>query len=129
MLVMVFTIFPFYCSHSVLLARPSTFFLRLRPALLTGLVPIFHRRLVPAALPHSKQFPFMCSQKRFSPASLLISAKYFQNRLIMFSLELQCYMQQFSCQHRKHHISKRNYEIFSSTGDSYFHIRTTKMVA
>ncbi len=37
---------------------------------------------------HCKQFLFMYSQKRFSQASLLISTKFFQNRIIMFCLEL-----------------------------------------
>jgi hypothetical protein len=38
----------------------------------------------------ANNFPFMYSQKRFGQASLLISTTYFQNRIIMFCLEL-CY--------------------------------------
>jgi hypothetical protein len=37
-------------------------------------------------------------------------------------------MQPFSCRHRKQHTSKLNSWNFSSTGDSYFQIRRTKMV-
>jgi hypothetical protein len=38
----------------------------------------------------ANSFQFVCSQKGLSQVSLLISAKYFQNRIIKFSLEL-CY--------------------------------------
>jgi hypothetical protein len=36
----------------------------------------------------ANNFPFMCFQKWFSQASLLISTKYFKNRIIMFCVEL-----------------------------------------
>jgi hypothetical protein len=51
----------------------------------------------------ANDFSFRYSQKRFSQASFLISTKYFQNRIIMFSLKLfysvQCQMQPLSCRH------------------------------
>jgi hypothetical protein len=74
---------------------------------------------------------FMYSQKRFCRASLLTAAKYFQNRIIIFCLELWEVLyvvlhaaSQLSAQH----ITKRSLQNFSSTGDSYFQIRTIKMV-
>ncbi len=36
----------------------------------------------------ANNFPFMYAQRRFSQASHLISTKYFQNRIIMFCLQL-----------------------------------------
>ncbi len=47
-------------------------------------------RSLSAKHPHytANNFPFMYSQKSFSQVSLLISTKYFQNRIIMFYLEL-----------------------------------------
>jgi hypothetical protein len=64
----------------------------------------------------------MYSQKRISPASLLISTKYFYNRIIMSVCNygihkiVQYKMQPFSCQHREKHISKQNYEISVEQG-------------
>jgi hypothetical protein len=61
-----------------------------RDGLLSKLVA---RLLAMAALHINKQwfsannFPFMNFQKRFSQTSLLISTKYFQNRIILFSLK------------------------------------------
>ncbi len=63
----------------------------------------------------ANNFTFMYSQKRFSQPSLLISTTYFQNRIIMFCLELlysaENKMQSFGCQHREQHIYIPNYEI------------------
>ncbi len=47
----------------------------------------------------ANNFPFMGSQKRFSQVLLVISTKYFQNRIIMFSLELWYYVQCYRCSH------------------------------
>ncbi len=81
-----------------------------------GLGHLFHNPMHHTA----NSFPFMYFQKRFRQVSLLISAKYFQNRIIMFCLELMYIiletstvleMQPFACKHREQHIYKRNYEI------------------
>jgi hypothetical protein len=46
-------------------------------------------------------FPFMCFQKRFNQVSLLKSVKYFQNRIIMFCLELSYSVEKYitRCNH------------------------------
>jgi len=63
----------------------------------------------------ANNFTFMYSQKRFRQQSLLISTTYFQNRIIMFCLELwysaENKMQSFGCQQREQHVFKWNYEI------------------
>ncbi len=63
-------------------------------------------------------FLFMYSQKRFSHALLLISIKYFRNRITMFCLKLWYYVENYiildaalQLSHREQHISKQNYEI------------------
>ncbi len=57
-------------------------------------------------------FQFMCSQKRFSQASLLVSTKYFQYELRFFLLRSSgLQMQPFTCWHSGQHISTWNYEI------------------
>ncbi len=76
--------------------------------------------------PHSRVLPYphlfanralqtifhLCIPKKISQASLLISSKYFhQSGIIIFSREVQYWMQPFSCQQREQHIPKRNYEI------------------
>jgi hypothetical protein len=66
----------------------------------------------------------LCIPKKVSQASLLITTKHFQNRIIVLCLELWYSVEKynsvtihrcshFSSQHGKQHISKRNYEITS----------------
>ncbi len=56
-----------------------------------------------------------------------ISTKYFQNRIIMFCLELWFSVEKYSFQQREQYFQTELWN-YSSTGDSYFQIRTTKMV-
>jgi hypothetical protein len=61
----------------------------------------------------TNNFPMTCIPKKsFSQASFIKSSKYFQNRIIMFGLHSVEYrMQPLSCQHRKQHFSKQEYDI------------------
>jgi hypothetical protein len=69
-------------------------------------------------------FHFCISKKRLSTASLQVSTKYFQNRILKYSV----WNYDILCQHWEQHISKQNYEItVTSTGYSYLQINTTKM--
>ncbi len=76
----------------------------------------------------------MCSQKRFSHASLPVFTKNFQNRIIMFCLELWYSREKYDTTDAAIQLSSQGTTYFqtdlwnfSSTGDSYFQIRTTKM--
>jgi hypothetical protein len=72
---------------------------------------------------HCKQFSIYVFPRKWQ-ISPQISTKYFQNRMIMFCLEL--WYSQLSA-YRKTYFQTELWNC-SSTGDSYFQTRTTKMV-
>ncbi len=105
------------------------------PVFIAGLFhPVLFSCSSPVYCHTATNIPFMYLQTWFSPASLWISANYFQKKIKMFCLEIWYSGEKYStrCSHSAVSIGTTYFQtelwIFNSTGDSYFQIKTIKMV-